>query len=149
MRRISLLIMAGLLVAMLSLSACSSGQNNQHAAEGATVTLAPVSALPPQMQAAPARVRQAYQFAVSHPDALRNVPCYCGCGPMGHKSNLACYIQDGHSGGTPAFDDHALGCSLCVDITLDVMRMTGEGKAPADIRAEIVSTYSKFGPSNQ
>ena len=41
------------------------------------------------------------------------------------------------------------GCSLCVDITQDVMRMTGEGKAPAASRADIVAAYSKFGPANQ
>jgi hypothetical protein len=29
------------------------------------------------------------------------------------------------------------------------MRLTGEGKSAADIRAFIVATYSKFGPPNQ
>ena len=51
--------------------------------------------------------------------------------------------------GKPVFDDHAMGCSLCVDIATDVMKMTDEGKSPADIRQQIVTTYSKFGPANQ
>jgi hypothetical protein len=101
------------------------------------------------MQAAPVRVREAYQFAVAHPDALKNVPCYCGCGAMGHTSNFACYVKEANADGTLQFDEHALGCSLCVDITQDVKRLTAAGKAPADIRSFIVATYSKFGPPNQ
>lgn len=111
--------------------------------------MASASMLPPAMQSAPTRVREAYQFAVANPDALKNVPCYCGCGAMGHTSNYACYVKSVQSDGTPIFDEHALGCSLCVDITQDVMRLSREGKSPGDIRAFIVSTYSKFGPPNQ
>lgn len=113
------------------------------------IHLAPVSALPHDMQTAPTRVREAYQFAVANPDALKNVPCYCGCGAIGHTSNYSCYIKSAQSDGTPVFDQHALGCSLCVDITQDVMRLSREGKSPGDIHAFIVSTYSKFGPPNQ
>jgi len=36
-----------------------------------------------------------------------------------------------------------------VDITRDVMRMHAEGKSVEAIRAEIVATYSKYGPPNQ
>ena len=144
------LVLPALLISGLLLAACGGKQAN------ANVKLAPVSALPMQMQQAPAAVRTAYQFAVSNPDALKNVPCYCGCGAIGHKSNLACYIKEFGADGPltgisekPVFDDHAMGCSLCVDIATDVMRMTGEDKAPADIRQQIVDTYSKFGPANQ
>jgi hypothetical protein len=137
------LLLPVLLTTGLLLAACGGGQAN------ANVKQAPVSALPVQMQQAPAAVRTAYQFAVTNPDALRNVPCYCGCGAIGHKSNLACYIKEFGADGKPVFDDHAMGCSICVDIAADVMQMTGEGKSPADIRQQIVDTYSKFGPANQ
>ncbi len=110
--------------------------------------LAAMNMLPTQMQQAPTRVREAYQFAVANPDALKNVPCYCGCGAMGHTSNLSCYIKD-RTGSDITFDQHALGCSLCVDISQDVMQMTRQGRTPPEIRAAIVSTYSKFGPPNQ
>jgi hypothetical protein len=138
-----LLLLPVLLIGGLLLAACGGGQANPQ------VKLAPVSALPMQMQQAPAAVRTAYQFAATNPDALRNVPCYCGCGAIGHKSNLACYIKEFGSDGKPIFDDHAMGCSICVDIATDVMQMTGEGKSPTDIRQQIVDTYSKFGPANQ
>jgi hypothetical protein len=111
--------------------------------------MAPMSTLPHQMQNAPTRVREAYQFALANPDAVKNVPCYCGCGAMGHTSNYSCYLKEGKGDGTPVFDEHALGCSLCVDITQDVMRMTRDGRAPPEIRASILSTYSRFGPPNQ
>ncbi len=68
---------------------------------------------------------------------------------MGHTSNLSCYIKERKADGQIVFEDHALGCSLCVDISQDVMRMTGEGKSPQDIRAAILAAYSKFGPPNQ
>ena len=133
-----------LLLGSLLLTACGAGGQ-----QNSGVKLAPVSELPKQMQDAPASVHTAYQFAVANPDALKNVPCYCGCGAIGHKSNLACYIKEFGSDGKAVFDDHAMGCSLCVDIATDVMKMTGEGKSPAEIRQQIVSNYSKFGPANQ
>lgn len=111
--------------------------------------MAPVDMLPKEMQTAPTIVRESYQFAVANPDALKNVPCYCGCGSMGHRSNYDCYVKEVKGDGTTVFDPHALGCSLCVDISQDVMRMTRDGRAPPDIRASILSTYSRFGPSNQ
>jgi hypothetical protein len=113
------------------------------------VPMAPMSDMPGEVQAAPARVRSAYQFAVANPHALEDVPCYCGCGAMGHTSNLSCYIKERKADGQVVFDDHALGCSLCVDISQDVMRMSGEGKSPQEIHAAILAAYSKFGPPNQ
>lgn len=136
-----------ILVALLALTALAA--TGCTSARPAAVKLAPVAQLPEVMQQAPASVRTAYQFAVAHPDALRNVPCYCGCGAIGHQSNLACYMKDVSAGGEIIFDDHALGCSICVDIALDVMKMTEEGRDPAAIRTEIVEIYSAFGPSNQ
>lgn len=134
-----------IVVSTLLLAACGAAGGQQNS----SVKLASASSLPKQIQDAPAAVRTAYQFAVANPDALKNVPCYCGCGAIGHKSNLACYIQEFSADGKPVFDDHAMGCSICVDIATDVMQMTGEGQSPAAIRQQIVATYSKFGPANQ
>ena len=139
-----LLMFSVLLITNLLLAACDASGSAAN-----KVQLAPVSALPKPMQNAPATVRTAYQFAVANPDALANVPCYCGCGVIGHKSNLACYIKEFSPDGKPIFDDHALGCSICVDIAQDVMKMTGEGKSPTAIHQAILDTYSKFGPANQ
>ena len=108
--------------------------------------LAPESELPAFLSEAPAKFKQAYQFAMANPHDLETIPCYCGCGAMGHKSNLNCYIQDIAADGTINFDKHASGCGICVDITQDVMMLKGQGKLPSTIRNFIDAKYSKFGP---
>jgi hypothetical protein len=67
---------------------------------------------------------------------------------MGHTSNYDCYVASVSDQGKITFDDHALGCSICVDITQDAMRLQGQGKSPANIRAYVDQAYSKYGPSN-
>jgi hypothetical protein len=104
--------------------------------------------MPSEVQAAPATVQQAYQFASANPDLMKAIPCYCGCGSVGHTSNYSCYVSDVDQIGNMSFDSHALGCSLCVDITQDAMRLLRQGKSNADIRAYIDTAYSKYGPSN-
>ncbi|HZQ08101.1 MAG TPA: PCYCGC motif-containing (lipo)protein [Anaerolineae bacterium] len=141
-------IFALLLLTILSspiwmLTACTSNGTPHE------ISMAPASAVPAEMQRAPIRIREAYQFALAYPEALKNVPCFCGCVKLGHTSNYDCYIQDAPNNGPVVFDQHALGCTICVDITQDVIRMTREGRAPPAIHRAIVSQYSQFGPSNQ
>jgi hypothetical protein len=103
-------------------------------------------ALPAYVKEAPPRVREAYTYAAQHPDELMNYPCYCGCGAMGHTSNLSCYISETAPDGTVTFDNHAVGCGICVDITQDVMRLRAEGQSPREVRAYVDAQYSAFGP---
>jgi hypothetical protein len=44
---------------------------------------------------------------------------------------------------------HASGCSTCVDITRDVMRLMREGKDLKTIRSYIDMTYSQYGPATK
>jgi hypothetical protein len=104
--------------------------------------------MPAEVQSAPVTVQTAYQFAAANPDILKNIPCYCGCGNIGHTSNYSCYVSSVDDKGNVTFDNHALGCSICVEITQDVMRMLKDGKSPQDARVYIDSTYSKYGTSN-
>lgn len=104
--------------------------------------------MPAEVQSAPVIVQEAYQFAAANPDIMENIPCYCGCGNIGHASNYACYVSHVDDNGQITFDNHALGCSICVDITQDVMRMLREGKSLQDTRINIDATYSRYGPSN-
>jgi hypothetical protein len=127
------------LSSLLFLSACTSS---------AELKLAPDSALPAFLTTAAPRVREAYRFAMANPDALKTVPCYCGCGKMGHTSNLSCFVQRSSTNWeTIELDEHAAGCGICVDIAQDVMRMTAEGKQPIEISHSIDATYSSFGPA--
>ena len=104
--------------------------------------------LPPEVQSAPITVRTAYQFAAANPEVMRALPCYCGCGGIGHTSNYDCYVADVDPNGTIRFDGHALGCSICVDITVDAMRLLKDGKSVPEIRVYVDATYAKYGTSN-
>jgi hypothetical protein len=50
--------------------------------------------------------------------------------------------------GAVRFDAHALGCSICVDITQDALRLLGDGQSLSDVRAYVDRTYARYGPSN-
>jgi hypothetical protein len=128
-------------VALGGLSACSTQK-------GTDLHMMPMDRMPADVQSAPVTVQQAYQFAAANPDVMKDIPCYCGCGDIGHASNYACYVSHADESGEITFDNHALGCSICVDITQDVMRMLREGKSPQEARAYVDATYSKYGPSN-
>ncbi len=110
--------------------------------------MASMDGMPPEVQDAPVSVQEAYQFAAANPQVLRQLPCYCGCGAVGHTSNYACYISGEDAAGKLQFDPHALGCSICVDITQDAMRMLRDGKSVSEIRSYIDETYAQYGPSN-
>lgn len=136
---LSSLIMIGIFFA----SACSSANSTQSTATPKMET----GAMPDFVQSAPPAVQTAYQFAFANPHALETVPCYCGCGRIGHKSNLNCYIKDIAADGTVTFDNHAAYCGICVNITDDVMRLQAQGKSPLDIRKYVDAQYSSYGPS--
>lgn len=126
------------LVLLLALSAfglagCSS--------QGPDIALADLAVMPSAVRTAPERVAEAYRFAKANPDITGQIPCYCGCGAMGHASNYACFWQaDG------SLDEHALGCGICVDIAQDTIQGLRDGRSLADIRAQIDADYSRFGP---
>lgn len=120
------------------LAGCGSSQR--------TIVLAVDDALPPFLDAATPRVRDAYRFAIANADELERIPCYCGCGKMGHTSNLSCYIRSTTADSAIVYDEHANGCGICVDITQDVMRLTQIGQSMWEIRAYVDAQYSPFGP---
>jgi hypothetical protein len=124
-----------------TISACSSQQSSD-------LHMMSMDQMPAEVQSAPVTVQAAYQFNAANPDIMKNIPCYCGCGDIGHTSNYDCYVSNVDDTGNIAFDNHALGCSICVDITQDVMRMLRDGKSPQDARAYVDATYAKYGPSN-
>lgn len=101
---------------------------------------------PDYVQQASHRVQEGYLFAVEHPDMLTHQPCYCGCGAMGHVNSLDCFVQEFKDDGTIIYDYHASGCGICVDIALDVKRLSEAGKSQLEIRRYIDATYSSFGP---
>ncbi len=131
-----------LLIAILGTGLAGCSNSSQHEIE-----MAAMDGMPERVHAAPARVQEAYQFAVANPDVLQQIPCYCGCGPMGHTSNYSCYVVETGADGTITYDEHALDCGICVDISQDVMRQLAQEKSVAEIYTYIDNTYARFGPA--
>ena len=145
LRKKHLMIWTAVLILGLLISACSGSTASK---KSTAYELAPMADMPAEVHSSPEVVRTAYQFAVANPEVLTQLPCYCGCGGMGHTSNYGCYVAGENEEGSLIFDNHALGCSICVDITVDAMRMLDEGQLMTEIRSYVDQTYSAFGPSN-
>jgi len=139
------LVGMGILLALALSAGCSASDSEERAP---SANMAPVSTMPQEVQDAPVTVQEAYRFAIANPDLMSQIPCYCGCGSMGHTSNYACYASGTDAEGRVVFDTHALGCSICVDITLDARRLHEQGKAVDEIREYVDDNYSRYGPSN-
>jgi hypothetical protein len=137
------LLKLALLFAVL-LSGCSSSASSLQD----NLAMESLEAMPAEVKAAPLPVQQAYQFAVANPEIMKQIPCYCGCGAMGHTSNYACYVSELDANGSVSYDTHALGCSICVDITHDTLRLLQQGKTVSEIKLYVDQTYSLYGPSN-
>ena len=56
---------------------------------------------------APPEVKALYEFQITHGDLMKYMPCYCGCGQSGHKSNRDCYVQKVNPDGSVVFDSMA------------------------------------------
>jgi len=128
---------------LLALAGC-----NRSSAGQCNLAMASMDGMPDGVKSAPTVVQQAYQYAAANPDMMTQIPCYCGCGDIGHTSNYACYVSGVDANGQITYDSHALGCSICVDITQDVMRLSKQGKAAPEIKTYIDQTFSQYGPSN-
>lgn len=144
-KRWPLCLLIGLILIAGLLAGCTGGSTGS---DSSGMAMASMDGMPAEVKSAPTNVQQAYQFAVANPDLMQQFPCYCGCGKMGHTSNYSCYVAGAESDGAILYDTHALGCSICVDITQDVMRLTKESKTIPEMQSYIDSTYSRYGPSN-
>ncbi|HLB44602.1 MAG TPA: PCYCGC motif-containing (lipo)protein [Candidatus Limnocylindrales bacterium] len=142
------LIILGVLVAGSAAAACIHGQ----APSDPHLTMAPADeARAAAWQARPAythttaATEEAYQYALEHPLVLQWIPCFCGCGAMGHGNNLDCYFEQ-QAGGSVVFEEHASYCQVCVDITLRTKQMAASGASLATIRGAIDAEFGTVGP---
>jgi hypothetical protein len=142
--RLFLTALVASLIAGIGLAGCSN--KGSEGVGNHDYPMAPLTDMPAEVQQAPVTVQQAYRFAVANPEILKQIPCYCGCGAMGHTSNYSCYAADDSAEGEVIYDNHALGCSICVDISQDTMRLLDQGKQVSEIFNYIESSYARFGP---
>ena len=91
-------------------------------------------------------VRATYDFAAQHPEILKYVPCYCGCGSQGHTANESCFVaRRDPKGNVLEWDTHGFGCAVCVDVARESMQMYTSGADVHSIRAAI---ERKWTPGN-
>jgi len=62
---------------------------------------------PDWLRALAPNVQQAYTQAVAHREELQYIPCYCGCGGVGHTAVVDCHIAGTTADGGIIFDKHA------------------------------------------
>ena len=77
------------------------------------------------------KVRKAYQVAKEIPQTLTQLPCFCYCDSIGHKSLHTCYE-----------DEHSAGCTTCVDSALLASELKQQGMGDAEIRDRLIAKYS-------
>jgi hypothetical protein len=88
-------------------------------------------------------VRATYDFAAQHPEILKYVPCYCGCGSQGHKANESCFVaRRDAKGNVLEWDTHGFGCTICIDVGRKAMQMYTSGADVHSIRAAIEREYA-------
>lgn len=66
-----------------------------------------VPRFPAWLQAMGPQVRQAYAQAVAHREELQYIPCYCGCGNLGHRAVVDCHIANVAADGSITYEQHA------------------------------------------
>jgi hypothetical protein len=97
-----------------------------------------VTSLPPQGQGA-------YAFALARPDVLQWLPCYCGCGGMGHGSNLDCFFERRGDTDTFTYEEHASFCSVCVETANLAQQLLEEGTSISEIRSAVDARFGGSG----
>ena len=83
---------------------------------------------------------KAYEYTTLNPQIIDQVPCYCGCGGIGHESLLNCFMTDDGE-----YDNHASQCDICVGEVIKIKKMHEDGLSMDVIRANIDSDYRKYG----
>jgi len=82
---------------------------------------------------------KAYTYATEHPEVLEQIPCYCGCGSMGHRFLRDCFINDDRT-----YDEHASFCDVCVGENNKVQQYLASGMTLKEVRAKIDGEYVKY-----
>ena len=82
-----------------------------------------------------------YAHAAVNPEILKQIPCYCGCARLGHRSNRECYIRGRTADGKPIWDDHTFTCPMCAAITREVALLFERGSTIRAARQAIDAVY--------
>lgn len=84
-----------------------------------------------------------YKIAAVNQDVMQNVPCYCGCvrDTENYQNLKDCF----YNRNTGDFNEHAAGCTTCLDEAKDIGQWKQEGQSIKDIRQRIDDKYAERG----
>ncbi len=88
----------------------------------------------------PVKASAAYNIALLHRAEMEYMPCDCGCGAIGHRSNWNCYFRE-LAPDSWAIDQHGENCEICVNITLTYDKVRAQGMSLADTRRTVDSSF--------
>jgi hypothetical protein len=92
-----------------------------------------------------ANVRQSYAYAAAHPEVLRYMPCFCGCGQQnGHRSVLDCFVTGHDLLGRPAYNPHGAGCAICTGVVIAARDRLAAGKSLRQTRQEVDEFFAAY-----
>ncbi|MGE0129918.1 MAG: CYCXC family (seleno)protein [Blastocatellales bacterium] len=151
-KRIAFMSVAALLCVMPLISACNTNgsQNTAHNHQGQQTGASPTATVParripahfktaPDPKTLPptlapeqftGETREAYQVAKEIPVTLAQLPCFCYCDAIGHKSLHSCYE-----------DDHSAGCGICKVSALMASKLKKEGLSDEQVRDRLIAHY--------
>lgn len=79
-------------------------------------------------------LKRAYAAAGRHREIVAQLPCYCWCSRMGHRSLLDCFASN-----------HGANCDICIKEVLLADGMVKKGKTVAQIREAVIrKDYEKI-----
>ena len=96
-----------------------------HTAAEAASPLPPI--LSPSLFQQQQEIQRAYQAAQQIPEVLAQMPCYCHCDRIGHRSLHQCYTTD-----------HAASCQICITEALLAQKLHKAGRSIDEIRKAII-----------
>ncbi len=107
-----ILAVAGLVIAGLGAAFLFSGDGPSQgtvrvSSSGDRFETVAAGVMPSFARRATGKVRKTYRYAAAHPEVLQYIPCFCGCGNIGHRHNGDCYVKERFADGQITFTSHA------------------------------------------
>lgn len=87
-------------------------------------------------------IEEAYTFALSNPEVLNGIDCYCSCmqhphdGRLHSRGLLDCFMREDGS-----FEKHGSECNMCIDDALDTKKWDEEGLSKEEINERFGIRY--------
>jgi hypothetical protein len=66
----------------------------------------PPGELPSFARKGGSKVETVYRYAAANGDSLQYIPCFCGCGNIGHRHNADCYVAERFPDGRITYTSH-------------------------------------------